>query len=219
MSYAPYDLIADEWIRERHPFREKPYVDQFLALTVPGAHFLDVGCGTATPITRYLLDWGYHVTGIDSSAAMLWLARANRPEAEFVAGDMVTIELADGYHGIVAWDSIFHVPRAQHGQLFHTLYRWLAPDTQLLLSLGGSKGEFLAPMFGIDFFYSTHSPAESLVLLQEAGFVIMLAEIDDPSSRGHLVVLCKKPAHTLLPSAHAHQSRSLAVLSVLPKLP
>ena len=203
MSHAPYDLIADEWIRERHAlrFRERPYVDQFLALTIPGAHLLDVGCGAATPIARYLLDRGYHVTGVDSSAAMLRLARANCPKAKFVAGDMVTIELAGGYHGIVAWDSIFHVPKAQHGQLFHTLYRWLAPDTPLLLSLGGNEGEFLAPMFGIDFFYSAHSPEVSLALLQEAGFVITLAEVDDPSSRGHLVVLCRKPAHTLLSSA------------------
>jgi len=77
----------------------------------------------------------------------------------------------------------------------------LDPDTPLLLSLGGNEGEFLAPMFGIDFFYSAHSPAVSLVLLQEAGFVITLAEVNDPSSRGHLVVLCRKPAHTLLSSA------------------
>jgi len=30
---------------------------------------------------------------------------------------------------------------------------------------------------------------------------ITLAEVNDPSSRGHLVVLCRKPAHTLLSSA------------------
>jgi hypothetical protein len=47
-------------------------------------------------------------------------------------------------------------------------------------------------MFGIDFFYSAHSPEVSLTLLQEAGFALVLAEIDDPSSRGHLAVLCRK---------------------------
>jgi SAM-dependent methyltransferase len=86
MSHAPYDLIADERIRERHPFREKQYVDQFLALTIPGAHLLDVGCGAATPIARYLLDRGYHVTGVDSSAAMLRLARANSTPAFCIPG-------------------------------------------------------------------------------------------------------------------------------------
>jgi len=72
-------------------------------------------------------------------------------------------------------------------------------------------------MFGIDFFYSAHSPAVSLALLQEAGFAIKLAEVDDPSSRSHLVVLCRKPAHTLLSAARAHQSRSLAAAARPPR--
>jgi cyclopropane fatty-acyl-phospholipid synthase-like methyltransferase len=196
MSYAPYDVIADQWIRERQTlrFREKPYVDRFLALTVPGTPLLDLGCGAATPIARYLLNQGYRLTGVDSSSAMLRLAQANCPEAEFVAGDLLAVELAGGYHGIVAWDSIFHVPKAQHGKLFHALSRWLVPNAPLLLSLGGSEGEFIAPMFGIDFFYSAHSPEVSLALLEEAGFEILLAELDDPSSRGHLAVLCRKLA-------------------------
>jgi cyclopropane fatty-acyl-phospholipid synthase-like methyltransferase len=197
MSHAPYDVIADQWVRERQAlrFRERPYVDRFLALTAPGTPLLDVGCGAGTPIARYLLDRGYRLTGVDASPVMLRLARANCPEAELVAGDMGAVELlTGGYHGIVAWDSIFHVPKAQHGQLFHRLSRWLVPNAPLLLSLGGSEGEFSAPMFGIDFFYSAHSPEVSLVLLQDAGFEILLAEIDDPSSRGHLAVLCRKGA-------------------------
>ena len=105
---------------------------------------------------------------------------------------MRAVELAGDYHGIVAWDSIFHIPKAQHGKLFHALSRWLVPHAPLLLSLGGSEGEFLAPMFGLDFLYSAHRPEVSLALLAEAGFAILLAELDDPSSRGHLAVLCRK---------------------------
>jgi cyclopropane fatty-acyl-phospholipid synthase-like methyltransferase len=197
MSHAPYAVVADQRVRERQAlhFREKPYVDQFLALTAPGTHLLDVGCGAGTPIARYLLDRGYRLTGVDASPAMLRLARANCPEAELVAGDMGTVELLpSGYQGIVAWDSIFHVPKAQHRELFHRLSRWLVSNAPLLLSLGGSEGEFSAPMFGIDFFYSAHRPEVSLSLLQEAGFEILLAEIGDPSSRGHLAVLCRKGA-------------------------
>lgn len=196
MSDAPYDLVAHEWARERTalPFREKPYIDRFIALTVPGGHILDLGCGAAAPIARYLLDRGYRMTGVDSSPEMLHLARTTCPEAEFIAGDMVSVELAGRYHGIVAWDSIFHIPRAQHGQLFQAMSRWLEPDAPLLLSVGGSEGEFIAPMFGIDFFYSGHSSEVSLALLQAAGFDIVLSEVDDPSSRGHLAVLCRKAA-------------------------
>jgi SAM-dependent methyltransferase len=201
MARTPYDEIAGKWLRERQAlrFREKPYIDRLLALTRPGAHILDLGCGTGLPIARYVLDQGYRLTGVDSSAVMLRLARTHCPEADFVAGDMVAVELAGPYDGMVAWDSIFHVPKAQHGQLFHTLARWLVPHAPLLLSLGGSEGEFLAPMFGLDFFYSAHAPEVSLALLRDAGFAILLSEVDDPSSRGHLAVLCRKRAHLLLP--------------------
>jgi cyclopropane fatty-acyl-phospholipid synthase-like methyltransferase len=191
---APYDLIAEQWSRERgvSGFREKRYVDCFLGLIEPRAHVLDLGCGSGTPITRYLLDRGCRVTGVDSSPQMLRLARTSCPEVEFVAGDMTSLELTDRYHGIVAWDSIFHVPKAQHRELFYSMREWLRPGAPVLLSLGGSEDEFTAPMFDVEFFYSGHSPDVSASLLREAGFAILLAEVDDSSSRGHVVVLCRK---------------------------
>jgi len=193
---VPYDLIAEPWSRERNSllFHERPYLDRFLELTTPGGHILDLGCGSGEPIARYLLDRGYRVTGVDSSPEMLRLARANCPAAELVPGDMVSVELPGAYHGIVAWDSIFHIPKAQHAKIFQAMYRWLEPSAPLLLSVGGSEDEFIAPMFGIDFFYSGHSPDVNLALLREAGFGIVLSEVDDPSSRGHVAVLCRRAA-------------------------
>jgi cyclopropane fatty-acyl-phospholipid synthase-like methyltransferase len=193
---APYDLIAEQWSRERRVsgFRERRFVDRFLDLIEPAAQVLDLGCGSGTPLTRYLLDRGYRVTGVDSSPELLRLARTSCPEAQFLAGDMTSVELADRYHGIVAWDSIFHVPKARHGELFQTMHEWLKPGGPVLLSLGGTEAEFSAPMFGVDFFYSGHSPDVSIALLREAGFDILLAEVDDPSPRGHVVILCRKTA-------------------------
>jgi trans-aconitate methyltransferase len=102
MSAVPYDPIAGEWGRERNAllFRERPYIDRFLELTVPGTHLLDLGCGVAAPITRYLLNRGYRITGVDASPAMLRLAQVNCPEAELIAGDMGTVELAGRYQEI-----------------------------------------------------------------------------------------------------------------------
>ena len=50
-------------------------------------------------------------------------------------------------------------------------------------------------MFDVDFFYSSHAPDASLALLRQAGLDILLSEIDDPSSGGHLAILCRRPAH------------------------
>lgn len=195
MPDVPYDLIAEQWTKARRalPFREKSYVDQLIKFTMPGAHILDLGCGMALLIARYLLDRGYRMTGVDSSPEMLRLAREHCPEAEYILGDMVTVELTGRYQGMVAWDSIFFIPRMHHTGLFQAMHRWLEPNAPVLLSLGGSDaGDFIAPMFGVDFSYSGHSPEVSLRLLREAGFEILLSEIDDPSSRGHLAVLCRK---------------------------
>ena len=93
------------------------------------------------------------------------------------------------FGGIVAWDSLFHIPRVEHSLLFAALFHWLCPGAPFLLSLGGSDGEFTAPMFGVEFFYSSHAPDQARRLLEDCGFEIVVAEIDDLSSRGHLAVI------------------------------
>ncbi len=188
-----YDRIAQQYADARTEFREKELVDRLLAMAKPGTHLLDLGCGCGRPITRYLLDRGHRVTGLDASREMLRLAQKECPEADWVHADMTEADLTGPYGGIVAWDSVFHVKRELHEGLFGSLYAWLEPGAALLLSIGGSEWEGTSPMFGVDFFYSGFSPPVTLSLLRSRGFEILLAEIDDPSSRGHMAVLCRKP--------------------------
>jgi cyclopropane fatty-acyl-phospholipid synthase-like methyltransferase len=98
-------------------------------------------------------------------------------------------EIGADYDLIVAWDSVFHVPRVDHAALFVRFASWLRPGGRLLLSLGGTAWEGTSEMLGETFFYSGLDPDESLRLLEEAGFAIVHSEIDDPSSRGHLAVV------------------------------
>jgi cyclopropane fatty-acyl-phospholipid synthase-like methyltransferase len=170
LNRAPYDLIADQWTQERKLLpREKPYLEHFIALAIPGAHILDLGCGPGI-MTRYLLDRGVRVTGVDSSLEMLRRAQVTCPEAEFIAGDMLTLKLTRRYQGIVAWDSVFHIPRTEHGRLFSDMYQWLEHNTPLLLSIGGSEDEFTAPMFGVDFFYTAILPMSAWHVCVMQGF-------------------------------------------------
>ena len=189
---SAYDSIAERFAKARTGFRERIYVDRFIALAVPGAHILDLGCGTGVPIARYLIDRGFRVTGVDISHAMLALARGHCPEAELVLGDMTGLALEGSFGGIIAWDSVFHVPRARHEGLFGEMSRLLVPGAPLLLSVGGSEGDFTAPMLGAELSYSGHAPAESRRLLESSGFDVLAAETDDPTSRGHVALLCRK---------------------------
>jgi SAM-dependent methyltransferase len=61
---------------------------------------LDLGCG-AGPLTKALLDAGFDVTGVDTSAAMLELARANVPAAHFLCASLYDTQI-QGYDALVA---------------------------------------------------------------------------------------------------------------------
>ena len=151
---------------------------------------LDVGCGCGTPILEYLTGIGLAVTGLDAAGGMLAFARAAVPQSTFIHGDMRTADPGGPFDAIVAWDSVFHVPRTDHRSVFERFSSWLKPGGRLLVSLGGSAADdFTSDMLGETFYYSGHEPSEALMILKEAGFETEHWEVDDPSSRGHIAVL------------------------------
>jgi cyclopropane fatty-acyl-phospholipid synthase-like methyltransferase len=195
--WTSYDRAATEW-RATRPASLYPTVERMLATMLAGmpgnARVLDVGCGAGVPIAHALAARGLRVTGLDASPQLLDIARAEVPSAAFVRGDMRTVpteEIGTDYDLIVAWDSVFHVPRTDHAAVFARFARWLRVGGRLLLSLGGSSGEFTSEMIGETFFYSGFAPDEALRLLERAGFAIEHSEIDDPRSRGHLAIIAR----------------------------
>ena len=100
---AYYDARAaeyDEWYEGLGRFDglERPaWDDELRALervlaALPPARTLDVACGTGF-LTRHLRG---DVVGLDSSAAMLEIARGRVPGAELVHGDALGLPFADG---------------------------------------------------------------------------------------------------------------------------
>ena len=61
---------------------------------------MDVGCG-AGPLTRALVDAGFDVTGVDTSAELLQIARANVPTAHFIHASAYEAQIR-GYDAVVA---------------------------------------------------------------------------------------------------------------------
>lgn len=194
-----YDRIADAWRDARvggaGTFRERPWVDRLVLPLLPDARILDAGCGCGVPIASYLVDLGFEVVGLDGSARLLELARAAVPGAQFILGDMRTADPAGSFDAIVAWDSVFHLPRDEHLEIFRRFLSWLRPGGRLLVSLGGSAdAELRSEMHGATFFYSAHEPSEALGLLEGVGFKVEHWEVDDPSSRGHIAVVAVRDA-------------------------
>jgi cyclopropane fatty-acyl-phospholipid synthase-like methyltransferase len=191
----PYDAIADEWYALDRGFRAQGYVDAILARLAPGARVLDLGCGTGIPITRYIAERGFRVTGIDASGRMLAIARQAVPGAQFLHADMLEVTLEQPVSAVIAWDSVFHIDRREHAAAFAVMRSQLEEGGWLLMSAGGSsEAGFESEMFGHRFYYSGYEPAQTVRLLTGAGFEVELCEVDDPSSRGHVAIIARAVA-------------------------
>src|SRR3954451_10632133 len=91
-----YQRKALDWVRNRGQsdgLMEQSWLDRFRALVSTQGSILDIGCGSAVPIARYLIEVGHAVTGVDSSATMIDLCRDRFPAHEWIVADMRTLAL------------------------------------------------------------------------------------------------------------------------------
>ena len=86
---ATYDSVSNPML-----LAEETVVQGLLA-SYPVGTALDAACGTGRH-AAYLASLGHRVTGIDSTTAMLKLAQAKVPVAQFQPADLMAIPLSDG---------------------------------------------------------------------------------------------------------------------------
>ncbi|MEK7647789.1 MAG: class I SAM-dependent methyltransferase [Patescibacteria group bacterium] len=117
--------------------------EQFAARLPAGAAVLDVGCG-AGRATRWFVQHGYNVTGVDFSDTMLTLARQAAPEATVLSMDIRAVDFADATFDAV-WSSfsIIHIPKADVARTLSGWYRALKPGgvISIITSLGADEEE------------------------------------------------------------------------------
>jgi cyclopropane fatty-acyl-phospholipid synthase-like methyltransferase len=181
-----YDAIVADWdaARARLSAAEARILDIVLADVTKGAPVLDLGCGTGRPIAEHLLACGLAVTGVDQSPRMLALARTRLPDATWVEARIEDLVPRGPFAAAVAWDSLFHVPRAHHAGVFGRVRAALTRGGRFALTVGGSDPSgagcaqpgFTDTMFGQTFFYDSHPPEAATALLVAAGFAIVHAE-------------------------------------------
>jgi SAM-dependent methyltransferase len=73
------------------------------------AHVLDVCCGSGH-VTAELVKRGYTVTGVDSSAELIQIARRDLPRVEFAVQDVRHLDLKGPFHAALStFDSLNHI--------------------------------------------------------------------------------------------------------------
>jgi SAM-dependent methyltransferase len=174
--------------RSRHLF-EKPTLDQFLLLLPPGASILDIGCGSAEPIARHLIDQGYNVTGVDSSPALIDLCRNRFADQQWIVADMRTLSLDRRFDGILAWDSFFHLCHEDQRAMFPIFRGHAAPRAALLFTSGPSHGEAIGTFQGEPLYHASLDAGEYQTLLDTTGFDLVAHMVEDYDRGGHTVWL------------------------------
>ncbi|MFI6686285.1 class I SAM-dependent methyltransferase [Streptomyces sp. NPDC050485] len=177
-----YDTIATEYaelfrtVLEDRPL-DRAVLGVFAELVREdgGGQVADLGCGPGR-VTAHLHGLGLSVSGLDLSARMVALARAEHPEVRYEVGSMTALDLADGaLAGVVAWYSIIHTPSDRLPLLIGEFHRVLAPGGRLLLAFQvGEEPLHLANPFdlpvALDF--NRLSLDRIAALLTEAGFAV-----------------------------------------------
>jgi ubiquinone/menaquinone biosynthesis C-methylase UbiE len=110
---------------------EEPIVHGLLA-EVPVGDALDAACGTGRHAAK-LVELGHRVVGVDSTEAMLEVARANAPAAEFRLGRLESLPVEDDSVDIVTCAlALTHVEAL--APIMHEFVRVLRPGGQVVLS-------------------------------------------------------------------------------------
>lgn len=178
-------------VRSRALF-ERGWLERFAALLPEQTAVLDVGCGHGEPIAAWLIARGCRITGIDTSPTLLALCRQRFPAHDWIEADMRTLALGRRFHGLVAWDSFFHLPHDDQRAMFAIFGDHAAPGAALMFTSGPAHGEATGSHAGEPLYHASLAPEEYRALLSAAGFEVMAHRAEDPDCAGHTVWLAQR---------------------------
>ncbi|EKO3516835.1 class I SAM-dependent methyltransferase [Vibrio fluvialis] len=198
-----YDAIAEDWnrLRTHLPAPDLALFELFRCYIPLQGRVLDLGCGHGIPIAAMMTDRGFTLTGVDRSERLLSLARSAMPQQEWIQSELESFEPVGHYHGVIIWDSMFHLPRHEHLTLLGKVFEALEPEGVVILSSGGSDTDlppFTDIMLGHEFFYDAFPVPVLLRHCREMGFRILRHELvnepDGGRDKGRLGVVLQKSA-------------------------
>ena len=163
---------------------------------------LDIGSGTGRPVAHDLAAAGHRVTGLDVSAVMIELARAQVPEAEFVHVDVRDWASPDeSWDAVCAFFPFLQMSRPDTAAVLAKIAKWLVPGGYLMvitvpLDVERLPFEFLGHQAELTSF----APTALAELVDAAGLEIVdtdleLFQPDKPGAEAeeHLLITARRP--------------------------
>jgi SAM-dependent methyltransferase len=192
---ALYQRHALAWAADRGTSCvETPWLDRLRALIPPNPHILDIGCGAADPIARYLIENGATVTGIDSAPQMIALCAQKFPAQTWHIADMRTLSLNRTFDALIAWDSFFHLTPAHQREMFRIFRAHAASGAALMFTSGTQHGIALGSYAGEILYHASLDTEEYRALLTAHGFTVIAYQTEDPNCGRRTIWLTQRSA-------------------------
>ncbi len=188
-----YDRKSADWDRDRQsaPWPERRWHERVARMLVPGAHVLDLGCGSGRPIAAYFMGEGFRLTGVDGAPAQIALARERLREAEWIAADMRGLSLGRRFDAVIAWDSFFHLAPEPQRAMFTVFAAHAASGAPLLFNTGPAAGVAIGQLHGETLYHASLDPAEYRELLARHNFAVLDHVVEDAGAGGRTVWLAR----------------------------
>jgi SAM-dependent methyltransferase len=173
---------------------ERDWLDRFCALIPAGGAVLDIGCGQGLPIGRELAQRGFDLTGVDGAEAMLTLFRRNLPGVPAICLDMRDLALGRRFDGMLAWDSLFHLPPADQRGMFARFRDHAASGAALMFTSGNEEGVAIGELDGEPLYHGSLDTEEYRHLLTAHRFEVVEHAVTDASCGGRTIWLARQSA-------------------------
>lgn len=189
-----YNLAAEDYSRTRYKFNNSKYLNKLASLLNVNSTIFDIGCGAGIPIDKFFIDKGHEVIGVDVSGKQIGLARRNVPKAKFEVKDMSELKRSRyQVDAVISFYAIFHIPREEHQELFRKINSFLPTGGLLLVTMGSNEWEGTEDDFhGAEMWWSHFGPEKNRQIIENAGFEILLDEIDPSNNEKHQIIIAKK---------------------------
>ncbi len=185
-----YNKIAKEWHKDHQP--DDWWVkgtNVFINFLKNGELVLDVGCAGGTK-SKYLINKGLRVVGIDISESMIDIAKKEVPQGKFRVMDLSAVgSLEETFDGIFMQAVLLHIPKKDAPLILEKMVSKLKNGGYLYLAVkeklpnGIDEETKVDNDYGYDYerFFSYYTAEELQGYLKGLGLKIMFTESNPPS--------------------------------------
>lgn len=196
-----YNKIAQDWHQDHE--RDDWWLEateRFAALFSRGATILDAGCAGGVK-SRYLVEKGFQVTGIDLAENFIEIAKKEVPQAEFRVLDIRDIaSLPKEFDGIFLQAVLLHFPKKEVSDILKNMLTKLRPGGFLYVAVkekreGQEEEEVKTEHdYGYEYqrFFSYFSQKEVEEVLKSLGMKIVFSEVQSNGRARWIQIIAQK---------------------------